>query len=188
MNKEPENNEELIGRLKNGEVNLLDDVYLAHRDTFLNWISKHFNLRPDEGADLYQDTVIAFYENIRKGKLTRMTVNAQTYLFSIGKNLALKQHRNNARLHKHEDAIRVDAVEVDDPFAGDSDERTVAVKAAFAEMEEPCSSILTRYYYFRQSMAEIAEAMEYKNADTVKSQKSRCMKHLKQMVKTVLNG
>lgn len=183
-----ENNVQLIENLRRGETDVLDEVYLENRDAFLNWITKSFSLNTDEAADLYQDSVIAFFENVRKGKLTTLTVNLQTYLFSIGKNLALKNHRNKAQLHKHEDSIRAESVEVEDPFAGGDNERTKAVKLAFKEMDEPCHSILKRYYYFRQSMAEIAETMDYKNADTVKSQKTRCMKQLKQMVKNVLNG
>ncbi|MFZ6050572.1 RNA polymerase sigma factor [Halocola ammonii] len=181
-------NKELIEKLRKGETDLLDQIYLENRDPFLNWITKGFSLNTDEAADLYQDSVIAFFENVRKGKLTKLSVNLQTYLFSIGKNLALKLHRNKAQLHKHEGSIRVESADVEDPFAGDDDARIKAVKMAFGEMDEPCNSILKRYYYFRQSMTEIAEALDYKNADTVKSQKSRCMKHLKQMVKNVLNG
>lgn len=45
-------------------------------------------------------------------------------------------------------------------------------------MKEPCKSILKYYYYENLSMDKIAEVMKYKNADTVKSQKLRCMKYL----------
>jgi DNA-directed RNA polymerase specialized sigma24 family protein len=121
MTEGPENNEQLIDSLKRGEVDLLDEIYIENRDAFLNWITKGFNLDREEAADLYQDTVIAFFENIRKGKLTSLTVNLQTYLFSIGKNLALKHHRNKAQLHKHEESIKTESVEVEDPFAGDDD-------------------------------------------------------------------
>ena len=47
-------------------------------------------------------------------------------------------------------------------------------------MEEPCKSILKYYYYENFSMNKIAEAMKYKNANTVKSQKLRCMKYLEE--------
>ena len=46
------------------------------------------------------------------------------------------------------------------------------------KMKEPCKSILKYYYYENLSMAQIAELMKYKNADTVKSQKLRCIKYL----------
>jgi RNA polymerase sigma-70 factor (ECF subfamily) len=45
---------------------------------------------------------------------------------------------------------------------------------------EPCKSILRYYYYKRFSMEAIAETMQYKNADTVKSQKVRCIKELQE--------
>jgi len=47
-------------------------------------------------------------------------------------------------------------------------------------MKEPCKSILKYYYYENLSMERIADVMNYKNADTVKSQKLRCMKYLEE--------
>lgn len=187
MNEGSRNRDQLIDNLKRGDTGLLDEVYLENRDAFLNWIRKSYNLKEEDAADIYQDTLIAFYENVRNGKLERLSANLQTYLFSIGKNMALKRHRSMRLIKKHEDALIAEADNVEDPFTGDVDERTVAVKKAFEKMEEPCHSILKQYYYFRQSMAEIAETLDYKNADTVKSQKSRCMKHLKEMVKIGLH-
>lgn len=187
MNEGSRKREQLIDNLKRGDTGCLDEVYLENRDAFLNWIRKSFNLKEEDAADIYQDTLIAFYENIRKGKLERLSANVQTYLFSIGKNLALKRHRSMRMIKKHEDALILEVDNVEDPFSEDVDERTMAVKKAFEKMEEPCHSILKRYYYFRQSMAEIAEMMDYKNADTVKSQKSRCMRHMKEMVKINLH-
>ncbi|HKL03483.1 MAG TPA: sigma-70 family RNA polymerase sigma factor [Cryomorphaceae bacterium] len=188
MNEGLRNTDQLLKELKQGDTGLLDEVYLENRDAFLNWIAKNFNLKEEDAADIYQDTLIVFYENVRKGKLKQLSVNLQTYLFSVGKNLALKRHRSMRLIRKHEDELVAKAESVEDPFSTESDERIEAVKAAFEKMEEPCHSILKRYYYFRQSMTEIAAALNYKNADTVKSQKSRCMKHLKKMVKTVFNG
>jgi len=183
MNEGSGNRDQLIERLKGGDMGLLDEIYVENRGAFLNWIKQKFNLKEEDAADIYQDTLIAFYENIRQGKLKHLSVNMQTYLFSIGKNLALKRHRSMRIIKKHENALIAEAEQVEDPFSEDGAERTQEVKSAFEKMDEPCHSILKQYYYYRKSMAEIAEVLDYKNADTVKSQKSRCMKHLKEMFK-----
>ena len=188
MNEGSGNRNQLIDKLKRGDIGLLDEVYTENRLAFLNWIKHRFNLKDEDAADIYQDTLIAFYENIRQNKLKKLSVNLQTYLFSIGKNLALKRHRSMRMMRKHENEWIAEDEHFEDPFSGDGDERTQEVKRAFEKMDEPCHSILKHYYYFRQSMAEIAEALDYKNADTVKSQKSRCMKRLKEMVKIGSNG
>jgi RNA polymerase sigma-70 factor (ECF subfamily) len=49
-------------------------------------------------------------------------------------------------------------------------------------LRDPCKSIL-RYFYFRGfSMEEIADVMNYKNAQTVKAQKLRCIKEMQSLV------
>jgi len=46
---------------------------------------------------------------------------------------------------------------------------------------DPCKSLLELYYYKRLSMAEITEAMEYKNVDTTKNLKYKCIKRLRKL-------
>ena len=46
---------------------------------------------------------------------------------------------------------------------------------------DPCKTLLELYYYKRLSMAEITEAMEYKNVDTTKNLKYKCIKRLRKL-------
>src|SRR6056297_2665809 len=117
MNEGLRNTDQLLKELKQGDTGLLDEVYLENRDAFLNCIAKNFNLKEEDAADIYQDTLIVFYENVRKGKLKQLSVNLQTYLFSVGKNLALKRHRSMRLIRKHEDELVAKAESVEDPFS-----------------------------------------------------------------------
>ena len=56
----------------------------------------------------------------------------------------------------------------------------------------PCDMILWSYYYENMNMSEIANAIDYKNSDSVKAKKAQCMKKLKDrfsnQIKDILYG
>ncbi len=49
-------------------------------------------------------------------------------------------------------------------------------------MGEPCCSLLDKYYWGDKSGDEIAKELQYKNSDTVKTQKYKCMQKLKSVI------
>ncbi len=49
------------------------------------------------------------------------------------------------------------------------------VSACFDKLGDPCHQLLDLYYYKKKSMDEIAERLDYKNTDTAKNQKYKCM-------------
>jgi DNA-directed RNA polymerase specialized sigma24 family protein len=55
-------------------------------------------------------------------------------------------------------------------------------------MDEPCCSLLDKFYWEELSGEEIARQMNYKNADTVKTQKYKCMQKLKVALTGVLKS
>ena len=173
--------------LRMGKTEILDEIYREHRKPFLAWIKKHFSINDEDATDLYQDTIISFYKAVRAGNLKQLNVNLKTYLYGIGKNLAFKRYRKTLTFRKHEENIKSELPEVEDPFVSVSDERIDLVIKAFESLDEPCYSILKLFYYQRLTMDEIAEVLNYKNRDTVKSQKSRCMKKIKEIVKKFIH-
>ena len=68
-----------------------------------------------------------------------------------------------------------------DLFAIKEEERTYdtkiddAVKFIFSKMTDSCRQILHLFYFEKMPMDKIAVTLNYKNADTVKSKKNRCI-------------
>lgn len=62
-------------------------------------------------------------------------------------------------------------------------ERQAIMMKVLEKFAEPCKSIVRLFYFNAYSMNEIADELKYKNEDVVKSQKTRCMKELKRLVK-----
>jgi RNA polymerase sigma factor (sigma-70 family) len=62
------------------------------------------------------------------------------------------------------------------------DKNMVCIEQALEKLGEPCKTILTDYYFRKLSMQDIAEKMNYTNADNAKNQKYKCFNRLKKRV------
>src|SRR5690554_7463355 len=64
MNKD----QQWIKALRKGHREVLGKIYLHHREGFLSY-AQSYGLPEEELRDIYQDSIIALYENVRQGKL-----------------------------------------------------------------------------------------------------------------------
>lgn len=155
-------------------------IYDNYRSEFINWCIKSFSTNEDDAADIFQDSVIALYHNIRSGKLTELTSSLKSYLFAIGKNIALKKINKQAKILINNDIVRLsEQFEQLDYFEDDDRKRVVA--SLLNKLGEPCKSILTLFYFDKFSMDAIANRLGYKNEHVVKAQKLRCFNSLKKL-------
>ena len=74
--------QQLLSRIQEEGMSALEEVYREYREDFLHFALR-FGLSESECLDAYQDVMIAFYENVKEGKLTTLTSSLKTYLFSI---------------------------------------------------------------------------------------------------------
>lgn len=179
-------NHSLIERIKSRDSEkCLEKIYCDYRNEFILWVIRNYSCSMDEAKDVFQQTVIIFYENIRSGKLNQISTKVKTYLFSIGKNkiLELLRAKNKQEAH-YKDHIYMDNEylynEVDEEYEVNLEN----VENCLIIMGDPCKSILEQYYYHRKSMTEISEILDYKNSDTTKNLKYKCIQKLKQIFKS----
>ena len=86
----------LLQSLAGGDMSVLDRLYDAHRDDFLRWAGHRFVVKNrDDLLDAWHDTMIMFYEQVRDRKLTHLTCEIKTYLFTIGYRRLLKIFKRN---------------------------------------------------------------------------------------------
>ncbi|MGV6830107.1 MAG: RNA polymerase sigma factor [bacterium] len=154
-------------------------IYEAHKDEFVNF-SKRYELRIEDSLDIYQDAIIAMYQNFVTQQLQLQSSSIKTYLFGIGK-------------HKIYNKLKVDKKYLQVVPKKESYEEVILEESnltyyqdqlvkLLANMSESCKEILRLYYYRNLTVNEIVTLTNYKDANTVKSHKSRCMKTLKSMV------
>ena len=161
-----------IEKIKNGELEELDKIYLEVKPIFISYARKNFSsMKMDDIEDVYQDVIIVFYQNIQRGLLTEITKNISSYIIQIGKMKLIKLFNESNKTESLNSYLVENAVDSND-YNHELDE---AIKFIFTKMTEKCKQILKLFYFNKHSMEEIAVSLGYKNADTVKSQKNRCI-------------
>lgn len=178
--------QEIVERIKAGDDQAVISLYDNYRKEFLYWGYNNYSLSEDEGADVFQDTIIIFYNNVRKGKLEELSSSLKTYLFGIGKNLALKKIGRSSRMVVSNEMVQLNP-DLDDKDPFEATERQKIVAEVMDEMGDPCKSILRMFYFDRFTMDAIASRLGYKNEHVVKSQKLRCFNQLKKMISERFN-
>ncbi|WP_417200674.1 RNA polymerase sigma factor [Bizionia sp.] len=173
----------LIDQLKQQDLKCLDNIYRTYKKEFFLFARK-WALQEDDIADVYQDTIINLYENIQNGKLKKLSSSLKTYLFAIGKFQVYK--RLNKNKPKPLEEMTIYASEELKIFEADSDNLKLQVlKKAFSKLGDKCKQVLELYYYEGLTLDEIQAFLKYSNKDVLKSQKSRCLKQLKELAKKI---
>lgn len=172
---------DIIRKIQSGGPAELAMVYEEHRDEFLHWIRKEYGCSEDDSKDIYQVTILAFYENVRSGRLENLVSSVKTYLFGIGKNIVRDTMRKSNRQIGIDQERWLKENLIDEP--GDSIPESIYASArnALERLGEPCRKLVELFYYERKSMEEIVVALNYKNAETAKNQKCKCMKRLRKL-------
>jgi RNA polymerase sigma factor (sigma-70 family) len=177
--------QDLLARVKRGDETAIREVYKAHRSGFVKWATYYYNFDEDTASDVFQDAVILFYENVRKGRLTELSSSLKTYLYAIAKNVITNRSGYYKKVQVNSETVETSRLESDQL---DADlmlsERQRLVGDLLNKLGEPCRSILELFYFKSYAMDAIASELNYKNENVVKSQKLRCITELKKMVKT----
>lgn len=179
------NKKKILLQIKQGNEDALVKIYLKYKKEFIGWAVKYFNLRHEECEDIYQDTILVFRQNIVSNKLVEMNSSIKTYLFAVGKNIALKKVNRASRQLSDEQIKSEPATENEEIMDSilEYNETHQLIAGLVNKLKEPNRSILKMFYYQNLSMSEIAKKLNYKNDKVVKAQKVRCMNELKQMVR-----
>lgn len=179
--------QQLIERIRKGDEESLVKIYQAHRAGFMQWAQATYQVDEPSAADAFQDAVVCLHNNIVKGKLLELSSTLKTYLYAIGKNILRKKlSRENHLSSEEADLVNKLYAEPLDSFTGN--ERQKFVAQLMEKIGEPCRTILRLFYFKGFSMQAIADEMDYKNDNVVKTQKLRCLTNLKNMVRERYSG
>jgi len=172
---------DVLHRLQAGDYSYLDTLYAEHREAFITWTQRSFNCTAEDAADVFQDTVIAFYKNVTRGKLTEMNSSVKTYLFAIGKRLLLKKFRKQKRIELTDWETEVPVERLDLSILENLEDAhdKKLVQNALQRMGEKCRELIVLFYYHRYSTEAVKNAMNYNSEGVVRTQKRRCMQALR---------
>ncbi len=177
----------IIKAIRKGDQQVLSQVYQTYRQEFFFWLSKYFSCDADEAKDVYQSVILVFYENIVSGRLNELTSSVKTYLFAIGKYKMMEQMKQSHKFSGDEQIPRLSTEESNLEELTQREEDLQLIEQCLQLLGDPCKTLLELYYYQRLSMADITQYMNYKNPDTTKNLKYKCIKRLKKLFESEMS-
>ncbi len=178
------NDEEIISILKSGgpqESSVLEYLYKIHFGSIKQLVIKQGG-NTFEAEDVFQETLITFYEQVKNGKYIRHA-KIKTYLYTIAKNNWI----NRAKRNNRQVGLNVAAHEGKDNNISANEilfqkEMMVFAESIINELGDNCQKILELSIYKKVAMKEIAEIMQFNNAQVARNKKYKCIEQLKKII------
>jgi len=138
----------------------------------------------EQAKDVYQEAFIAVWKNIKNNKFLPESNNAiNGYLYTIAKNkwmdyLRSPAYKKRVSYHTINDNIPIVSSAESSVNQADHDKKLSLAMEAFEELGEACKTLLTKFYFEKKSMKEIAIELQLDAAST-RNKKYRCMQTLR---------
>lgn len=160
------------------------------RGRVLSYLRKQFSVSDDDLDDIFQESSMALFLNVRDGKLSTLTSSLGTYFMKVCINQTLKFLGKNSktiplfddRRITNSDFVRDDKIAELYGACIDAEEEEkktrmeLLVNNIIASMTETCKNILHGYYWDDFSTSTIADMFNFSDANSVKAQKYKCVK------------
>lgn len=180
----------LLDRLSLGDNTALEEIYRKYRAPFIQFALK-YHTDKNQICDIYQDVIIALYEKSMKQKLQLSSGSLKTYLFSMGKFMLftrLKKNSNTDFIDIENDQDLFEGLVESFEFIDEKDPQVILLENALESLGKKCQELLRLFYYEEKKIAEIQVLLAYNHTDVVKSQKSRCLKSLRESIELKLKN
>lgn len=169
------------GLLSENNSLVLKYLISNNRTKVINYVVKNSGITED-GEELLFDAITIFYENVRNNKFQlQKDCSIDTYIYRICINSWLNILKKRRLDFVSLDTIHKEAKQEED--TNNDNDNQKQLKLLVENLGEPCKSIFYYKYYESLNNEQIAEKMKYKNSDSVKTQKYKCIMRLKKMVK-----
>jgi RNA polymerase sigma factor (sigma-70 family) len=133
----------------------------------------------EDAKDIFQECLMILTEKIHRN--LHLTSALSTFFYSV-----VKHHWSKKLLYKGRisNLIPEHTIEDDDTdtLIEENNAITMRMLEAIKNLGERCQEILSLYYWQRHSMKEIAEKLNYSNADNAKNQKHKCLNQIRKSI------
>ena len=187
------------------EINLqnieLNRFISDEKNKVLAYLRKTFSVSDDDLSDIYQESSVALFMNIRDGKLTNLTSSLSTYFLRVCINQTLKfmgkQKKvvplfDESRL-TNKDSFRPDKIDelyqlcTEDEEAEKISRSEKIVLRILESMPDTCKNVFQGYYWDNLTTTTIADMFGFANANSVKTQKYKCLQKFRNKYNELMN-
>ena len=153
------------------------------------YLRKNYSVSDDDLDDIFQEASVALFLNLRDGKLTTLTSSLGTYFMKVCINQTLKFLGKKSKVLPlidenritNNNTVRDDKLDQLYGICMDTEEEDrkvrmeILINNIIASMTHTCKNILHGYYWNDFSTSTIADMFSFSSADSVKTQKYKCM-------------
>jgi RNA polymerase sigma factor (sigma-70 family) len=147
---------------------------------------RHFILQfggsEEDVKDVFQEALIIFYQKAQNLDFV-LTAKINTYLFSVSK-YVWKDKLKAKNKWKYSDLDFASDEPID--FEQEGVDEIKMLDSVLIKLGDKCQAILQAYYILKLSMQEIASQFGYRNTESAKNQKYKCLEKAKQYAKIEL--
>jgi RNA polymerase sigma factor (sigma-70 family) len=170
----------IVAELKRENGMVLRELYKTHYPMVVHLVCSNSGSE-QEAKDIYQESVIAFYEKVRQPDFV-LTCKIKTYLYAVCRHLWLKRLAEKKKFGV--------SINEGESFAGiaeelgdveDAERKFEFIGQSLAQLGDPCSGIIQDFYIHDLSMEEIRDKYGYTSAENAKNQKYKCLQRLKKI-------
>ena len=179
----------------------LNHFLAEEKGKVLAYLRKKFSISDDDLDDIFQESSMALFLNIRDGKLANLTCTLSTYFLRICINQALKSIGKQQKVIPlfddstitNKDEFRSDKIdELYRLCTEDEDAERVAqseriVQNIIEVMPDTCKNIFKGYYWDNLTTSTIADMFGFANANSVKTQKYKCLQKFRNRYNELMN-
>lgn len=160
----------------------INDFIEKERKKALCFLERNYSLDEEDAKDVFQDSSLALFQNIKNGKLVSLTSTLSSYFMQICINQALKKLRGNDKNIRLEDDFNEQKINELLSFGEENitSRQKDVMRDLVQNLPKPCDDILWYFYGDNLSLQTIADLLNYNNANSVKTTKSRCLGKLKE--------
>lgn len=156
----------------NKEINSLYNLY---KYPFLSFALKYYPIEEETAEDIYQESFMIMYQNVREGKFKDRQASLKTYLFEIGKHKICNYLAKNKLEFIPLQTLSSEWVEQNYDTEEWMEAQTI-VNQLIDEADDICNRILRLYYWERLKMTDIACQLNYKSEQVAKNKKNSCLR------------
>ena len=135
----------------------------------------------EEALDVFQDALLIYFRQWKKGQLDNLQASVGTYLFGIGKNLLRKlKVKQKREIQLEENSFSPDEpVDVTIYHKMEEDHNKQIIKAALQKLGEKCRALLKLVFYHNFTMESVKNRMGYSSEEVARSRKFNCLNELR---------
>jgi len=176
--------ESLLEGIRLNDTDTLEYIYKKFYPAIKNFIILNSGAE-DDAKDTFQESIIVIYRRLKNEKNFAISCSFKTYIFSISKNLWLKELERRKieqeKIRYTEDFESVD-IETGESVSSPIEDRFKMYQNHYLSLSKDCQQVL-RLFMEKVSLKEIAKIMGYTSEKYAKKRKYQCKEILVKRIK-----